>query len=106
MSKLEKNICNAEIAYKKGQSLLAIRYAKSALKVCNRESVTVALKIFIARAYSRLGYYDKSNTIYRGLLKENIYMPPVVMGLMYNNFKNPDKQNNNMRLMKICLHLR
>ena len=106
MDSFEVLVSKAEIAYKSGQFLCSVNHAKSALRICSEESKAIALKIFIARTYSKLGCYDKSNTIYRGLLKENVYMPPVVMGLLYNNFKNPEKQKNNLRLIKLCLHLR
>ena len=106
MKKLDVWICKAEIAYKGGNIKCAIKHANSALGVCADPAKEIALRIFIARAYSRLGCYDKSNTIYRELLRENAYIPLVIMGLLYNNFKNPEKQKNSVRLMKLCLRLR
>ena len=104
---LEHVICKAEIAYKSGRIQSAVTYACRALLYCESNSTKIALKIFMARAYSKLGCYDKSNTIYRDLLRQNIYMPPVIMGLLYNNIKTApmEKLSLNIKLVKTCLHL-
>jgi len=104
----EKWICRAEIAYKSGQIKTAIRHAKRALAVIARKaapdkaiSKSIALQIFIARAYSKLGLLRESNAIYRKLVNEKNYLPPVIMGLLYNNFQSLQKTNRNLGLIKI-----
>jgi len=100
-------ISRAEIAYKSGNIKNAIKFAKRALSYtghCEPFAAIprlTALQVFIARAYSKLGNYRESNAIYRKLLNEQNYLPPVIMGLLYNNFQNPRKTDNNIKLMKI-----
>jgi hypothetical protein len=113
-TKLEHHISCAEIAYKSGRTAESLRHAKRALRHCtNTDKQTkrlagkaIALRVFIARAYSKLEKYTESNKIYRALLREHIYIPPVIMGLFYNNFKTAgsEKMQLNMRLIKTCLH--
>jgi len=113
---VEKWICRAEIAYKSGNIKSAIRYAQNALRVITRNASDAskafaeseiaiprltALQIFIARAYSKLGKFRESNAIYRKLINEKNYLPPVIMGLLYNNFQNPQKTNRNLGLIKM-----
>jgi len=108
-SKTEIAISKAEIAYKSGRIKSSITFANQALRQNDLDpSKTIALRIFLARAYSKLGSYTKSNTIYRELLKEKVYMPPIIMGLLYNNFKtaSAEKMQLNVGLVKTCLHLR
>jgi len=107
MSALESLISKAEIAYKGGKTASAVKFAAKALKECREESKRVALKIFIARCYSKLGKLAESNAIYRQLLCEKIYIAPVVFGLFYNNFENggTEKLNLNLHLVKSCLLL-
>ena len=107
MDKLESLISKAEIAYKSGKTTQAIAYGKRALECCECHAKAVALRVFIARCYSKLGCYDESNTIYRELLTEKVYIAPVVFGLFYNNFApdNIDKMNLNLVLVKSCLLL-
>ena len=97
----ENYICRAEIAYKSGKTKIAIRYAKRAIELCDDQSKITALRIFMARAYSKLGKIHESNAIYRKLISEKNYLPPVIMGLMYNNFQNTKKANSNLNLIKI-----
>lgn len=91
MDDVEKYISLAEIAYKSGNVARAVIHARSALRRDISHEKAVALRIFIARAYSKLGKIDESNKIYRALLNEKNYLPPVVMGLVFNNFNNTDK---------------
>ena len=101
----ETLICRAEIAYKRGRVRDAILYARRALENCAEFGQRTALRIFIARAYSKIGKFNESNTVYRALLSENIYIPPVIMGLLYNNFKtnviSTQKMSRNLGLIKI-----
>ncbi|MCL2229097.1 MAG: hypothetical protein FWC00_04695 [Firmicutes bacterium] len=102
---VEKCISLAEIAFKSGNTKKAIIHAKAALLSDITPQRRVALRIFIAKAHSKLGEYEKSNTIYRALISENNYLPPIVMGLLYNNFKskeiNNEKLSRNIRLVKL-----
>jgi len=104
---LELFVSKAEIAYKSGNILQAVRYAKKALDACAVESKRVAIRIFVARCYAKLGRYQESNRIYRELLREDIYFAPVAMGLFYNNFcaGSIEKLNLNLGLVKTCLLL-
>lgn len=104
MDELEKYLSRAEIAYKSGQVLSAIKNARKAIKICSDESKKTALQIFTARAYSKLGDYTTSNDIYRKLLNEKNYLPPVIMGLLYNSVKqnnNIQKSSRNLGLIKL-----
>ena len=103
---VEHWISRAEIAYKSGQVAAAIRHAKKALAGCDEPSKAVALQIFIARAYSKLGDFKMSNDIYRELLRDGVYIAPVVFGLFYNNFESgSEKLGLNLTLVKSCLLL-
>ena len=101
---VENLISSAEVAYKSGHTRLAIRHAKSAVKVCSEPGKLTALRIFIARAYSRLGKYRESSVLYRELIDEKNYLPPVIMGLLYNNFHS-DSIKNVQTLEKISRNL-
>jgi hypothetical protein len=105
VDKLETCISRAEIAWKSGHSARAIRHATRAIELCNDPRKTTALKIFIARAKSSLGKYAESNEIYRALIDENTYLPPIILGLLYNNFKTAslEKQKCNINLIKLYL---
>jgi len=103
VDKAELLISRAEVAYKSGNTKGAVRYAKRALGETGDSAKAVALRIFIARALGKIGKIGESNAIYRQLLRENIYMPPVVMGLFYNNFKTTptDKMRLNMKFIRV-----
>jgi len=105
MHDVEKCVSLAEIAYKSGNLNAAVRHAKAAIVHCECEERVTALRIFIARCYSKQGKIRESNTIYRGLVNERNYLPPVIMGLLYNNFKmnegNSVKMGRNLGLIKI-----
>ena len=119
MDWLEELVSKAEVAYKSGRVMKAIRYGKQALESLSGIAASplafckdikgkvVALKIFIARCYSAIGRYVESNKIYRELLREDVYISPVVMGIFYNNFceSSTEKMNLNLELMKSCLLL-
>jgi len=107
VDKFETLISKAEIAYKSGKIAAAITHAKKALAECDESSKTAALQIFIARAHSKLGNFKKSNEIYRELLREGVYIAPVVFGLFYNNFESTkaEKMKLNLGLVKTCLLL-
>jgi pentatricopeptide repeat protein len=102
----ESLISKAEISYKGGKPAQAIKFAKKALAGCDDAPKMVALQIFIARAYSKLGNFKKSNDIYRELLRDGVYIAPVVFGLFYNNFESAtEKLKLNLTLVKSCLLL-
>ena len=84
---VERSISLAEIAYKSGQTRRAIIHARAALNASDDIARCVALRIFIARALSKLGRLDESNRIYRALLNEKNYLKPIIMGLVYNNLR-------------------
>ena len=100
---VEKWICRAEIAYKSGQNARAIGFAQKALEKCQEAETKTALRIFIARAYSKMSNYTESNAIYRALIREEVYLPPVIMGLLYNNFRqrSDTKMGRNIGLIKL-----
>jgi hypothetical protein len=97
----EKYVALAEIEYKSGNIPAAIRHAQNGLRVAQKDEQIIAFKIFIARALSKIGKTAESNEIYRDLIRQKIYMPPVIMGLLYNNFKNTEKVHGQMNLLKI-----
>ena len=106
MDEFERLISKAEIAYKGGRAAQAIKWAKKALAGCVDAPKIVALQIFIARAHSKLGDFKKSNEIYRGLLRDGVYIAPVIFGLFYNNFEGAtEKLGLNLTLVKSCLLL-
>jgi len=102
-SELESCLSRAEIFYKQGKVVRALASAQAALLHCKREEQRVALNIFIAKCLSRLGRFDESNAVYRSLIDDKVYLPPVIMGLMHNNLqlKKDDKVSKNMHLIKL-----
>lgn len=108
MNKLEYHISRAEIAYKRGNTSLALREGKHALTYCDSPEKTIALKIFIAKCLSKLGDTTASNIVYRNLINEKVYLAPVISGLLYNHFSKEEidfkKIQNSVRLMKIFVH--
>jgi len=106
VASLESYISQAEIAYKSGNCKQAIKYARFCLAMCSNENTITAVKIFIARGYSKLGKLTESNCIYRQLINEKIYLPPVIMGLLYNSIRlneNIQKANRNLGLIKLYI---
>ena len=103
----EFHISRAEIAWKSGRVKAAIRSAKRALDICNSGEQRVALSVFLARAYAKIGDYSESNSIYRKLIDEKNYLPPVIMGLLYNSLASTplsEKVRRNLGLMKLWSH--
>lgn len=120
MDSLEKFFSKAEVAYKSGKIMHAMKYGKQALDFLlvtvasnqssprrDFESKIAALKIFIARCCTRLGNLTESNKIYRELLYDEIYIAPVIIGIFHNNLcaQCTEKTNLNLRLVKSCLLL-
>ena len=105
MDDVENYISLAEIDYKSGNFSRAIRHAERAIETRPNPEQKTALQIFIARTHSKLGNISESNKIYRELLTEKNYLPPVIMGLLYNNFKSKNgeavKMGRNLGLIKI-----
>ena len=123
--KLEYHLSRAEIFYRENNIEQAIEDAQMALSLCCAHASldlstsvemtacdeigggdgekAVALRIFIARCYSKLGDIEKSNALYRELVNEKVYLPPVILGLMHNNLaeNKSDKVKKNMRLVRI-----
>ena len=103
MDSVEKYISLSEIEYKSGNIATSIRHAQKALTLNPTQSQNTALRIFIARAYSKLGDITESNKLYRELLRDKIYLPPVIMGLLHNNLENTGKAQGQLNLMKIFI---
>jgi hypothetical protein len=99
----EYYVARAEIAYSKNNLTNALNEALLAQKYANTKPRQCAIKIFIAKCYAALGDYEKSSQLYRSLIKEGTYLPPVMMGLMYNHLE--EKQNlkakNNITVVKL-----
>ena len=106
---LENQLSRAELFYKDGEYHKAIRSCIMALKLCENKyelnSKVVALKIFLAKCYSQIGEIEKSNKIYRELIDKDVYLPPIIMGLMHNNMVDgkSEKVQKNMQLVKIFI---
>lgn len=102
MDKLEYYISRAEVAYKGGETAIALREGRRALEFCESEAKAIALKIFIAKCLSKLGDTKASNAVYRDLICENVYLAPVISGLLYNHFvKGINESGNRVNLEKI-----
>ena len=98
---VERCISLAEIEYKSGNVARAIVHARAGLRCDIEHQTAVALRIFIARAYSKLGKTAESNAVYRALLTERNYLPPIIMWLLYNNFTSTDKLKRGLGLVKV-----
>lgn len=96
-------IARAELEYNQNQIKAALTDAKIAKKYANTKARMTAIGIFIAKCYSALGNFRESSRVYRELIKEGTYLPPVIMGIMYNNLeqKKADKLNKNITVVKI-----
>jgi len=102
---VEFYLSKAELLYSRGeieQSIQAANIALSQRPIRERE---IALKLFIARAKSGLNLFEESNTIYRSLIDENVYLPPVILGILHNNLNlsKDDKTQQNIGLMRIFI---
>ena len=104
---IEYYISRAEIAWKSGYSRDALHEAKRALLISQKDTgvsdnVCTALRIFVARCHAKLGELTKSNEVYRALIREEIHLPPVIMGLLHNSLRASDeKAGRNLGLIKI-----
>ena len=99
----EYYIARAELEYHQNHYTSALNEAKLAQKYANTKARQSAIGIFIAKCYTALGYYEKSSQTYRSLIKDGTYLPPVMMGLMYNNLKEKqtNKAKNNITVVKL-----
>lgn len=99
----EYYIARAELEYSQNKFNAALTDAKIAKKYANTKARQTAIGIFIAKCYSALGEFEQSSQTYRELIKEGTYLPPVIMGIMYNNLekKKTDKLQKNVTMVKI-----
>lgn len=99
----EYYVTRAEIAYNQNRPTIALNEAQLAQKYANTKARQSAISIFIAKCYTALGEYEKSSQLYRSLIKDGSYLPPVMMGLMYNHLeeKQTDKVRNNITVVKL-----
>jgi hypothetical protein len=99
----EYYIARAELEYNQNKTNDALLDAQMAKKYANTPARQTAIGIFIAKCYSALGDYEKSSHTYRDLISAGTYLPPVIMGMMYNNLKQQktDKVKNNLTLVKV-----
>ncbi len=99
----EYYIARAELEYNQNKFSMALTDANMAKKYANTKARTTAIGIFIAKCYSALGDYKRSSSTYRELIKEGTYLPPVIMGMMYNNLeqKKAEKLDKNITLIKV-----
>ena len=99
----EYYVTRAEHEYSKKNINSALNEAKLAQNYAKTKAQQSAIGIFIAKSYTALGDYEKSSATYRNLIKEGTYLPPVMMGLMYNHLE--EKQNkkvkNNITVVKL-----
>jgi tetratricopeptide (TPR) repeat protein len=99
----EYYISRAEIEYKNKEFGSALQNAKIAKNYADTKARKTAIGIFIAKCHSALGQYDESSKLYRELIKEDTYLPPVLMGMMYNNLetRKTGKVQKNITLVKV-----
>lgn len=99
----EYYVTRAEFEYSKHHHTAALNEAKLAQKYANTKARQSAIGIFIAKCYTALGEYEKSSQTYRNLIKDGTYLPPIMMGLMYNNLekKQTSKVQNNITVVKL-----
>ena len=99
----EYYIARAELEYNENKINEALLDAKMAERYADTKARQTAIGIFIAKCYSALGDYEQSSKTYRQLIKLGTYLPPVIMGMMYNNLrqKQVGKLKNNITLVKV-----
>ena len=99
----EYYIARAELAYQQHQTNAALTAAQIAKKYADTKARQTAIGIFIAKCYSALGEFEKSSQTYRELIKDGTYLPPVIMGMMYNNLENKktEKVRRNITMVKL-----
>ncbi len=99
----EYYVARAEHEYSNKNLTTALTEAKLAQKYAKTKAQQSAIGIFIAKCYTALGDYEKSTQTYRTLIKDGTYLPPIMIGLMYNHLK--EKQNtkakNNITVVKL-----
>jgi len=104
---LEYYISRAEIFNAEGKIEQALQEAKKALPLCINypKEKEISLRIFIAKCLSNLGMIEQSNKEYRSLIDENIYLPPIILGLLHNSLLlgNDQKVKTNVNLMKLFI---
>jgi len=106
---LEFFVSQAELHNKEGNTEASIESARKALNLIDPEyhlsPKAVSLRIFIARGLGALGDIDGSNSEYRALLGHDVFMPPIILGLMHNNLatNNIEKTSKNMNLVRILM---
>lgn len=96
-------VARAEHEYSKKNFNTALSEAKLAQNYATTKAQQSAIGIFIAKCYTAMGNYEKSSATYRTLIKEGTYLPPIMMGLMYNNLKTKQntKARNNITVVKL-----
>lgn len=99
----EYYIARAELEYRQNKVNAALTDAKLAQKYADTKARLTAIGIFIAKCYAALGEYEQSSQTYRELIKEGTYLPPVIVGIMYNNLekKKTDKVHKNITMVKL-----
>ena len=100
---VEFYLSRAELQYANGLVRESIQSAETALSLRPNPERTVALKLFIARALSSLSEFDHSNKICRELITENVYLPPIILGILHNNLQlsRIEKSERNLGLIKL-----
>lgn len=99
----EYYVTRAELKYSQNNPTAALHEAQLAQKYANTKARQSAIGIFIAKCYTALGNYEKSSQVYRDLIKDGTYLPPVIMGLMYNHIegKQNTKVHKNITVVKL-----
>lgn len=93
-------INEAEVFYKRGRVVDAIDSARLALSFLPGN---IAINLFIAKCYARLGFSNKSNELYRSLINDKNFIPPMLVGLLHNNLiiSDAEKLSRNIELIKL-----
>jgi len=103
---VEYFLSKAELLYARGEVSEAMEAANTALGIKSVSSERrVALKLFVARALSALSQFEESNVVYRELIDEDTYLPPVILGILHNNLQlsKDEKSEKNINLMHAYL---
>ena len=103
---VEFYLSRAELLYARNEVQAAIKAANTALGIRSvSQERKVALKLFVARALSALGHFEESNVVYRELIDEDTYLPPVILGILHNNLQlsKDEKSEKNINLMHAYL---
>jgi hypothetical protein len=99
----EYYISRAETEYRNGNFGAALQDGILAQGYADTAARTTSIGIFIAKCHTALGEYDKSSKIYRKLIKEDAFIPPMLFGIMYNNLKTQktERTQQNITLVKL-----